>query len=178
MKEVAKKLASKQPYKIVMDDKDRDIPATEKTRSVDVLTLSVCPVGSNFENIPFSLRTNNKFGYTEYKDVSLIDKDGEVVSEVPASSHNVFRDPASFERESRSFRFDGRDDDVIVALRITISKADRTSVHLLLLSRPMTIREMQSMRDSVVLAKKKKADRERERQIEMLWGKSADKEEA
>jgi hypothetical protein len=174
MSEVAKRLVVKQPYPILMDE-HTGMPATEKSTSVDVLVFSVYGVGDNFEHIPYTRTTRSKTLSEDLRHVGLINMHGEEAVFIPASEHNKFRDPSAFERERVNFKFNcgnsAQDEEIIVALKLISVRDGRIGKYILLLSEPMTIAEMQKRRDSVVLTSKKKAEDDRFRKIEMLWGK-------
>ena len=58
LKEVAKAILEKNPYKVIKDEKNREIPATEQTDFLDVLTFSCNQVGRNFQKIPYPTERN------------------------------------------------------------------------------------------------------------------------
>ena len=171
MKEVGKKLVEKQPFKIIMDDHNKGVPATEYSNFVDVLTFSVYGVGASFQNIPFATTTSTKFCGIETMTVGLVNHEGNIVCQVPSSNYNRFKNPDEYQREKERYKFDCDENEIIVALKLTDNPARGGSYsYILLLKEPLTVKEMQGKRDSSVLSKKKKKENESLDKIEMLWG--------
>ncbi len=170
MKEVGKKIVAKQPYTIIMDDHSTDVPATELTQFVDVLTFSVYRVGKNFENIPFALRVDRSRGRREASSVDLINEHGESIETIESSNLQKFNDPAAFNEEKRAFKFKSNSNSIVVALVLTNMTLKGTNKYLLLLSEPMTVGTMQAKRDSVIFEEMEIAKSKSLSRIEMLWG--------
>ena len=171
MKEAGKKLVEKQPFRIIMDDHNKDVPATEHTMFLDVLTFSVHSVGKNFQHIPYSLVSNYRHTHRETKSVGLINEKGDVVCQVPPSSYNRLSEPDAFRRESEGYKFGCDQDEIIIALKLTNNSGKGgTYSYVLLLKEPLTVREMQERRDASVLGVKKKREEASLSQIKMLWG--------
>ena len=170
MEAVGAKIVAKHPYKIMMDDKQKGVPATEFTMFTDVLTFSCHQVGKSFQNIPFTLRSYK--GITARHSVSLIAKEGNIAETVEASRYNHFDDSAGFLEEKETFRFKSAANTLIVAM-ILIDNNARGDIkkYIMLLSEPMTIATMQTKRDEVVFGEKKKLEDKRLESIKMLWGK-------
>ncbi len=170
MQAVGAKIVAKHPYKIMMDEKQKGVPATELTMFTDVLTFSCHQVGKNFQNIPFTLRKYK--GITARHSVALIDKEGNIVENVEESRYNKFNDPAAFLSEKEVFKFKSAANTLIVAM-ILIDNNARGDIkkYIMLLSEPMTIDTMQTKRDEVVFGEKKKLENKRLESIKMLWGK-------
>jgi len=177
MREASKKLVEKQPYKIIMDDHDLSVPATEYTTFLDVLTFSVHKPGKNFDNIPYS-KWSGRYGIgVEEKTVDLINKDGDIVLHIPSSKYFKMQEPDEFQKEKEAFRFECDSNEIIIALKLTTYPI-RGGKHsyILLLKEPLFVYEMQSRRDSVVFSEKKRQQHEAMGKIEMLWGANSEKE--
>ena len=172
IEEVGRKIVAKHPYKIMMDDKQDGVPATEQSMFTDVLTFSVFQVGKSFQNIPYSLNNKPKFGGYERYSVELLDSNAEITEIIPPSRYNKFSDPDGFLREKEEFIFKTNWDKIIVAVILTRDQPDgKTNKYIMLLSKPMAVYKMQSMRDDAVFGEKKKVEDKRLGQIQMLWGK-------
>lgn len=169
MKKVAKKIVEKYPYKIVTEA-GTNKPATEKSEHLAILVFSVYRVGENFENIPFSKIYHMRRGETKAITVDLINQEGESVCTVPPSKYDKNREEDDFAIERLGFRFDGEADAVVVALILACNGTNGTEKKILLLSKPMTIGEMQKKRDSVVLQDEEDRKAKAMQKIEMLWG--------
>lgn len=146
LKEVAKKILEKQPYRIINDSKTKK-PATELSDFVDVLTFSVNRIGENFRHIPFSLSTN-PYGY-EKKHIALIGIEGEIIETIQCSQYSSMKDNDALKKQRKEFKFTSSKDTLVFALKLTEENCKiGTHSYLLFLSKPMTISEMQEKKDA------------------------------
>ncbi len=174
MQEVGRKIVAKHPYKIVMDSHQDGTPATEQTTFVDVLTFTNHRIGRNFQNIPYSLNREPKYGGVDKYSVSLLNTEGDISEVVEASRYHKYDRPAEFLEEKEAFRFAGDQEEIIVAVILTDKEWNgKVNKYIMLLSEPMTIATMQKKRDETVFGKKKKTEDKRLGQIKTLWGKES-----
>ncbi len=165
MKKIAQTVIDKNNYRLMKDDKNRDLPATEQTMFTDILTFSVHQVGKKFTNLPHR-RHNNSRGSTGI-DVELIGVDGEVVETVMGSRYGMGND---YDREARAFKFSSACDTVIVAMVLKENGSRSNSEALMFLSKPMTIATMTELRSSVFNAKEDERKKNAMNSITMMWG--------
>lgn len=162
MREVALGILKKYPTTPILMENglggDEKLPATEQSDILDSMTFSC--VGKNFEKIPFSIDSNPKYA-TRRTSVELIGLDGKTL-DIPSSSYSWAKNEVAFEQEKLNFKFNMDPSAIIIAMRLVSSTDDgKNESALMFLSRPHTIAEMQSKRDSVVLKKyNKKLERD------------------
>lgn len=168
LKEVAKVILQKNPYRVIRDDRNCETPATEKTQFVDVLTFSVHKVGENFQNIPYE-GTSTAWG-ADKKHVSFIGEDGEVLEEMKCAPLNLMYDNDALKKYRREYKFSSCEETLVFALKLTEDDPKRGIFnYLLFLSKPMSFREIQELRQSVyseVDSKKINSDLEA---VELIW---------
>lgn len=146
LKEVAKLVLEKQPYKIVKESDNSSKAATEQSIFVDVLSFSVNRIGSDFNNFPYGKNTCQPKGYN--RSVSLIGIDGEIVETVACSKYSSTLEEDLLLEEKRKFKFVSDRDIIIVAYKLTAVEVNgKINNYLLFLSKPFTIGEMQDKRD-------------------------------
>jgi len=167
MKKIAQTVIDKNNYRLMKDDKNRDMPATEQTMFTDILTFSCTQVGKKFQNLPHSRRLN-RYGSTGI-DVDLIGVDGEVVETVKGSRHSS-SEGNNYDREARAFRFSSACDTVIVAMVLKENGARSNSEALMFLSKPMTIATISELRSSVFNEAEEKRVKGAMDSITMMWG--------
>lgn len=167
LKEVAKKILEKQPYRIIKDEKTME-PATEKSQFVDVLTFSVCRVGENFRNLPYAYEEFNFV--SKKKDIALIGSDGEIIETIKCSAYSSMKQSDELQKQRKEFKFSSNENTLVFALKLTEDNS-RTGVHnyLMFLSKPMTIKEMQEKRDSYYFGENQKRLEKGLQEIELIW---------
>lgn len=167
LKEVARTIVEKQPYKIIKDEETKEA-ATELTQFVDVLTFSVYRVGRDFRNIPYDLHENQFI--TEKKHIGLIGIDGEVIETINCSKYSSTKNSDELKKERKNFRFTSNEDTLIFALKLTEDNS-KTGIrnYLLFLSKPMTIGEIQAKRDSYYESETNTRIEKNLAAIEFIW---------
>lgn len=167
LKEVAKAILEKNPYKVIKDEKNREIPATEQTDFLDVLTFSCNQVGRNFQKIPYPTERNFRGAFR--KTVSLIGMNGDIIEVIKPSpfSSNWCDDHQKYLRD---FKFSSDENTMVFALKLTKNNpGEETENYLLFLSKPMTIKTIQELRQSVYKEEDSKKVNKGLEAIELIW---------
>lgn len=146
------------------------VPATELSSSINELFVDQSNFGKNFEHFPTTIKTCMS-GNT-YITHSFVSNKGEVIETVPHLAILEWTDGPEVKRQQENFKFRGENlEEIAVAVIWDIKKfggAGRIR-ELMLLSKPIYIKDIQKRRDDYFQGRKKSLIEKSMSQIEMIW---------
>jgi rRNA maturation protein Nop10 len=167
LKEVAKTILEKNPYEVIKDSKTK-APATELSETINISKLGGFDfISEKFDNIPFYTYRNFRGGFK--KTISLIGVDGEVIEVIePSPFSSKYCD--EHQKYLRDFKFSSNEDTIVFALKITYSApGEEIENYLLFLSKPITIKTIQELRQSVYNKEDSEKISKDLNSIELIW---------
>ena len=157
----------KNPYEVIKDSKTK-APATELSETINISKLGGFDfISEKFDNIPFYTYRNFRGGFK--KTISLIGVDGEVIEVIePSPFSSKYCD--EHQKYLRDFKFSSNGDTIVFALKITYSApGEEIENYLLFLSKPITIKTIQELRQSVYNKEDSEKISKDLNSIELIW---------